>query len=131
MTGSTTSPSRAAADDPIFADLLAASEQLDLVTSFVEVDSATGCTSALPISAAAAWSTCTRKDLFTHLRSVQQSRHFTPAGRRGLRHPLPAAWGCSSAKTWHASLCPVLWRDGADIPHPHLGVPAEHGQARR
>ncbi|MCA9865787.1 MAG: hypothetical protein KC410_04805 [Anaerolineales bacterium] len=119
---------RAAADDPIFADLLAASEQLDLVTSFVEVDER----HRLYISAAYL---CGGRLVHLHRKIYlptyglfNESRHFTPGGSARAFDTRFGRMGLLICEDlWHASLPYVLWQDGADI-LILISASAEHGQ---
>ena len=119
---------RAAAGDPTFAALLAASEQLDLVTSFVEVDERHRLYISAVYLAGGRLVHRHRKLYLPTYGLFNESRCYTPGtsarafdtrfGRMGL---------LICEDLWHASLPYVLWQDGADV-LILISASAEHGQ---
>ena len=119
---------RATAADPVFAQLLAASENLDLVTSFVEVDERHRHYITAVYLSGGRLVHRHRKVYLPTYGLFNESRVFTPGdsvrafdtrfGRVGL---------LICEDMWHASLPYVLWQDGADI-LILISASAEHGQ---
>ncbi len=119
---------RAAADDPTFARLLAASADLDLVFSFVEVDER----HRLYISAAylsgGRLVHCHRKLYLPTYGLFNESRNFTPgSSARAFETRFGRVGLLICEDLWHASSPYLLWQDGADI-LILISASAEHGQ---
>lgn len=118
---------RAAPDDPTFARLLAASEQLDLVTSFVEVDTRHRYTITAVYLSGGRLVHRHRKIYLPTYGQFNESRNFargesvrafdTRFGRMGI---------LICEDMWHASLPYLLWQDGADL-LIFISASAEHG----
>lgn len=119
---------RAAADDPTFARLLAASEDIDLVVSFVEVDERHRTFISAAYLSGGRLAHRHRKLYLPTYGLFNESRNFsrgdslrafdTRFGRMGL---------LICEDFWHASLPYILWQDGADV-LILISASAEHGQ---
>ncbi len=119
---------RAAADDPIFAALLGASQHVDLVISFVEVDARHRHYISAAYLSGRRLVHLHRKVYLPNYGQWAEGKVFTPGqtarafdtrfGRMGL---------LICEDFWHASLPYVLWQDGADT-LILISASVEHGQ---
>ena len=119
---------RATGEDPTFGRLLAASEETDLVTSFVEVDARHRHYITAVYLSGGRLVHRHRKLYLPTYGLFNESRTYTPGdslrafdtrfGRMGL---------LICEDLWHASLPYVLWQDGADILIA-ISASQEHGQ---
>lgn len=119
---------RATADDPTFGRLLAASDGIDLVTSFVEVDERHRYTISAVWLSGGRLTHIHRKLYLPTYGLFNESRVYTPG--RSLR-AFDTRFGrvglliCEDL--WHASAPWLLWQDGADI-LVLLSASVEHNQ---
>jgi predicted amidohydrolase len=119
---------RATAGDPTFGRLMAASEEVDLVASFVEVDDRHRHYITAAYLSGGLLVHRHRKVYLPTYGLFNESRNYTPGdaarafdtrfGRMGL---------LICEDLWHASLPYVLWQDGADI-LILISASVEHGQ---
>lgn len=119
---------RATADDPTFGPLLRASDHVDLVTSFVEVDSRHRHYISAAYLSAGQLVHLHRKVYLPNYGLWAEGKVFTPGrtarafdtrfGRMGL---------LICEDFWHASLPYLLWQDGADV-LILISASLEHGQ---
>lgn len=119
---------RAAADDPTFARLLAASEQLDLVVSFVEVDERHRTFISAAYLSGGRLVHLHRKLYLPTYGLFNESRVYTP-GRsvRAFDTRFGRVGMLICEDIWHASSPWLLWQDGADI-LILISASVEHGQ---
>ena len=119
---------RSAADDPTFGRLLAASEYLDLVVSFVEVDERHRYFISAAYLSEGRLIHLHRKLYLPTYGLFNESRVYTP-GRSVLafdtRFGRVGMLICEDI--WHASSLWLLWQDGADI-LILISASVEHGQ---
>ncbi|MBP6786498.1 MAG: hypothetical protein KA170_02835, partial [Candidatus Promineofilum sp.] len=119
---------RAAAGDPTFAELLAASEQLDLVTSFVEIDERQRLYICAAYLSGGRLVHLHRKLYLPTYGLFNESRCYTPgASARAFDTRFGRLGLLICEDLWHASLPYVLWQDGADV-LVLISASAEHGQ---
>jgi predicted amidohydrolase len=119
---------RAAPGDPVFDQLLAASEALDLVVSFVEVDARHRYTISAAYLSGGRLVHCHRKLYLPTYGLFNESRNYT---RGDTARAFDTRFGrvglliCEDF--WHASLPYILWQDGADV-LILISASLEHGQ---
>ena len=118
---------RAEAGDPTFAALLRASEQLDLVASFVEVDERHRHYIAAVYLSAGRLVHRHRKVYLPTYGEFDEAHTFAPGDRaRAFDTRFGRAGLLICEDFWHASLPYLLWQDGADI-LLLLSASIEHG----
>ncbi len=119
---------RASADDPTFGRLLVASEQLDLVVSFVEVDERHRYFISAAYLSEGRLIHLHRKLYLPTYGLFNESRVYTP-GRsvRAFETRFGRVGMLICEDIWHASSPWLLWQDGADI-LILISASVEHGQ---
>lgn len=119
---------RAAADDPTFGPLVVASEQLDLVVSFVEVDERHRYFISAAYLSAGRVVYLHRKLYLPTYGLFNESRIYTPGQAvRAFDTRFGRVGMLICEDIWHVSSPWLLWQDGADI-LILISASVEHGQ---